>query len=71
MRNDKNHLIVKAADKIAAYIKCIEELTAGNHEFIKAEVSLRKIIEGIELKSVQYFIDNFLESYKLTLDELN
>ena len=69
--NDKNHKIVKAADKIAAYIKCVEELTAGNHEFALAEKATKKAIDKLEMKSVEYFMDNFMESYKLTLDELN
>ncbi|MEX1377598.1 MAG: 5'-deoxynucleotidase [Eubacteriales bacterium] len=69
--DDKNHKIVKAADKIAAYIKCVEELTAGNHEFIKAKDSLKKTIDEIELRSVKYFMDTFMNSFNLTLDELN
>lgn len=69
--DDKNHKIVKAADKIAAYTKCIEELSAGNHEFVRAEVTIRKSIEAMELNSVKYFMDTFMESFKLTLDELN
>ncbi len=69
--SDENYAIVKAADKIAAYIKCVEELTAGNREFVKAESSLRKTIDDMDLKSVKYFMDNFMNSYRLTLDELN
>jgi len=69
--NDKNHLIVKAADKIAAYIKCIEEKTAGNHEFVNAEATLKNTIDSIELKSVEYFMNTYMNSFKLTLDELN
>jgi len=68
---DENHRIVKAADKIAAYIKCVEELTAGNHEFTRAEAATKKAIEELDLKSVQYFMDTFMASYSLTLDELN
>ena len=69
--NDNNHKIVKAADKIAAYIKCVEELTAGNREFIQAEKATKKAIDELDLKCVEYFMDTFMESYKLTLDELN
>ena len=54
--------IVKAADKLAAHIKCLEELKASNHEFIQRQ---RKAVE-----EVHYFIDNFLDSFTLTLDEL-
>ena len=63
--------IIKAADKIAAYIKCIEELRSGNREFAKAEESLRREIESYRSYSeVAYFCDTFLESFKKTLDEL-
>ena len=68
---DSNHKIVKAADKIAAYIKCVEELTAGNNEFIRAKAATKKAIDELDLKSVKYFMDTFMESYSLTLDELN
>ncbi len=69
--NDANHKIVKAADKIAAYIKCVEELTAGNKEFVQAEKATKKAIDELDLQSVRYFMDTFMESYKLTLDELS
>lgn len=69
--DDKNHKIVKAADKIAAYIKCVEELSAGNHEFTRAEAATKKAIDELDLRSVKYFMDTFMESYSLTLDELN
>jgi 5'-deoxynucleotidase len=62
--------IVKAADKLAAYIKCLEETAAGNREFSKAEEALRKMVAGIDLPEVRYFLDTFVESCRLTLDEL-
>lgn len=62
--------IVKAADKLAAYIKCLEETAAGNREFSKAEEALRKMVMGIDLPEVRYFLDTFVESCRLTLDEL-
>lgn len=68
--NDENHKIVKAADKLAAYIKCIEERHAGNKEFVTAEATLENTIKNIPLNSVKYFLDTFLESFHLTLDEL-
>jgi 5'-deoxynucleotidase len=61
----------KAADKISALIKCIEESKAGNHEFTSAENTLRKTIEHMELKEVDIFLEEFLPSYYKTLDELN
>lgn len=63
--------IIKAADKISAYIKCIEEEKAGNREFKKAGVSILKSISQIELPEVRYFMEKFLPSFSLTLDELD
>ncbi len=64
-------MLVKAADKISAYIKCVEELRSGNREFAKAEQSLRASIEQYYCcDEVKYFCDTFLESFKKTLDEL-
>lgn len=65
------HDIVKAADKIAAYIKCIEELRSGNREFAKAEETLRCEIDSYRrYDEVAYFCDTFLDTFKKTLDEL-
>lgn len=61
--------LVKAADKISALIKCIEEDRMGNREFEKALEAQKKIIDDINLDEVKYFRDNFLQSYYLTLDE--
>lgn len=63
--------VVKAADKICAYIKCLEELKAGNQEFSKAKSAIEKEIEKFNLPEVKYFMDNFVNSFSLTLDELN
>ncbi|MBQ8995261.1 MAG: 5'-deoxynucleotidase, partial [Oscillospiraceae bacterium] len=62
--------LIKAADKIGALIKCIEEAQSGNREFTSAEESTRKAIEEIELPELHYFTDHFLPAYSLTLDEL-
>ncbi len=62
---------VKAADKLAAYIKCVEELKGGNTEFEKAKLRIEEELRENKLPSVSYFMDNFLPSYFLTLDELN
>ena len=65
------HTLVKAADKISAYIKCVEELRSGNREFAKAEASLRGEIEKYyQYEEVRYFCETFLESFGKTLDEL-
>ena len=62
--------VVKAADKLSAYIKCVEELKAGNNEFRQAAGQTRKALEGYELPEVTYFLETFMDSFSLTLDEL-
>ncbi|MBQ3481331.1 MAG: 5'-deoxynucleotidase [Oscillospiraceae bacterium] len=64
------HDLVKAADKLSAYIKCIEERKTGNDEFLSAERQTRAILEESELPEVRYFLDNFIPAFELTLDEL-
>ena len=65
------HMLVKAADKISAYIKCLEELRSGNREFAKAEQSLREAVEKYyRYEEVKYFCETFLETFRKTLDEL-
>ncbi len=61
--------IIRAADKISALIKCIEEGKAGNTEFSVAEQSTLKAVKDLKLPEADLFIDEFLESYRLTLDE--
>ena len=63
-------VIVKAADKLSAYIKCIEELKAGNSEFSSAAKQTKQALEEMCLPCLDYFMEHFLESFKLTLDEL-
>lgn len=62
-------VLVKAADKIDALIKCIEETRMGNKEFEKALITQQEKIDEISLPEVQYFKEHFLTSYYLTLDE--
>lgn len=61
--------LVKAADKISALIKCIEEDRTGNKEFEIALKSQEQKIADIDLDEVRYFSDHFLKAYYLTLDE--
>lgn len=63
--------LVKAADKLSALIKCIEEGKAGNKEFVSAEKSIRQNLMDMKLKEVDIFMEEFLPSYSKTLDELN
>ena len=62
--------LVKAADKLSAYIKCIEERKAGNNEFLSAETQTRKILEESHMPEVDYFLEHFIPSFELNLDEL-
>ncbi len=62
--------LVKAADKISALIKCIEEKNSGNQEFISAEKSTLAAIKDMHLPEANVFLKEFLDSYSLTLDEL-
>ena len=61
--------LVKAADKISALIKCIEEHRMGNREFDKALEAQERIINEIDLPEVKFFREHFLPAYYLTLDE--
>ena len=62
--------LVKAADKLSAYIKCVEELKAGNNEFREAAAQTKKALEECGLPEVEYFMSTFMDSFSLTLDEL-
>ena len=62
--------LVKAADKLAAYIKCLEELRGGNEEFRSAESQIRQTLEASRLPEVAYFMEHFLPAFGMTLDEL-
>ncbi len=63
--------IVKAADKLAALIKCIEELHQGNLDFAKAKLSTERSIREMHLPAADCFLDEFLPAFSLTLDEQN
>lgn len=74
IKEDKTGLeyqFVKAADKLCAYIKCLEELKAGNNEFSQAKNKIYSQLDKNPLPEVKYFMDNFINSFDLTLDELN
>ena len=62
---------VKAADKLSAYIKCIEEKNTGNTDFAKAEDTIRKALEDMRMEEIDVFIEEFLPAYVMTLDEIN
>ena len=64
------HKIVKAADKLSAYIKCLEELKAGNLEFKRAAEQTREALSAMNLSELDYFMEHCMESFSMTLDEL-
>ena len=61
---------VKAADKLSALIKCIEEVRMGNREFQKAKDATERSIDEMELPALKIFMEEYLPAYYLTLDEL-
>ena len=63
------HTYVKAADKISALIKCIEEERMGNSDFVMAKESTLKIIRDLNMPEADYFMEKFMPGYYLTLDE--
>ncbi len=69
--NEDEHLIalVKAADKISALVKCIEEEQMGNNEFAKAKEQILEYIRSLDMEEVNIFMRDFIPSYSLSLDE--
>ncbi|MBE0600893.1 MAG: 5'-deoxynucleotidase, partial [Firmicutes bacterium] len=70
-KNSYEWKLVKAADRICAYIKCVEEKKAGNLEFVQAQISIEKSISDLEMPEVKDFMTEFVPAYELTLDEMS
>ena len=66
---DEEKKMIKAADKLSALIKCIEENAMGNREFLDAEKATRKALEKFDMPEVTVFLEEFIPSFSLTLDE--
>ena len=66
---DEEKKIIKAADKLSALIKCIEENEMGNREFSDAEKATRKSLDKFDMPEVKVFLEEFIPSFSLTLDE--
>ena len=62
--------VVKAADRLSAYLKCVEEVKSGNLEFKKAKEQTYAALCRDPIPALQYFMDHFLDGFSLTLDEL-
>lgn len=67
---DEHARLVKAADKLCAYLKCVEEMKSGNQEFARAKATLEAEIEVLDLPEVAWFMERFAPGFSLTLDEL-
>ena len=68
--NSVEYALVKAADRLAAYIKCLEELRSGNREFSKAKKSIEEDLRSKKMPEIEYFFEHFIASFNLTLDDL-
>ena len=66
----EEYRIMKAADRLAAYVKCLEEHRCGNTEFEKAKKSIEDDLRSRNMPAVDYFMQNFIPAFMLTLDEL-
>ena len=62
--------LVKAADKLSAYLKCVEERKAGNHEFLSAERQTLEWLRARHMPEVDYFLEHLAPAFELDLDEL-
>lgn len=69
--SSEEYAIMKLADKISAYIKCVEEVKSGNKEFVKAKKTIKSDLDKCEREEVKYFVKNILPCYERTLDELD
>lgn len=67
--SEDDRKIVKAADKISALIKCVEEKRMGNLDFEKAEKSTIDSIKALQCREADYFMEKFMGAYSLTVDE--
>ena len=66
----EEYKVMKAADRLAAYVKCLAELRSSNGEFVKAKKSIEEDLRSRKMPEVDYFLDHFADSFSLTLDEL-
>ena len=67
---DDEKKLIKTADKLCAYLKCVTELNAANKEFKPAYLIIKKELESIDNDELRYFLDNCLGSFSLSLDDL-
>lgn len=68
--SNEEKAIIKSADKICAYIKCLHELSAGNKEFVAAQRTIKEQIDLIHIPEAKYFIQNYLDAFTRSLDDI-
>ncbi|BDH45085.1 5'-deoxynucleotidase [Salmonella enterica subsp. enterica serovar Choleraesuis] len=69
--SEQEKAIVKQADALCAYLKCLEELSAGNNEFRLAKTRLEKTLADRRSDEMDYFMQVFVPSFELSLDEIS
>ncbi len=69
-KSTAEYAIVKAADKLSAYLKCLEELRSGNSEFVQAERTIKEALSKKHMRAVDYFFEHYIPAFSLTLDEM-
>lgn len=69
--DSEEYKVVKCADRLAAYLKCVEEVKAGNSEFKKAKSTILTELKGLKREEVDYFLTEIAPAYELSLDELD
>ncbi|AJJ11266.1 HD domain protein [Yersinia rohdei] len=69
--SEEEKALVKQADALCAYLKCLEELSAGNNEFIQAKARLEKTLSMRQSPEMDYFMQVFVPSFSLSLDEIS
>lgn len=67
----EEYKLVKYADRLSAYLKCVEEIKAGNTEFKKAKSTIEKELKNCKNQAVEYYMEVFVPAYSLSLDELD
>ena len=69
-KSSEEYVFVKAADKLSAYLKCLEELRSGNTEFVQAEKTIGQALREKKMRALDYFFEHFIPAFYLTLDEM-
>ncbi|ERM08954.1 5'-nucleotidase [Pantoea agglomerans Tx10] len=71
LHSEEEQAVVKQADALCAYVKCLEELSAGNNEFLLAKARLEKTLALRRSPEMDYFVEVFIPSFSLSLDEIS